>query len=246
MSRHTKWGIVAAILSLALVSTLLISLSVKSTHAPLVTDDFFPFTSSAGPIADTNDRMMYEETDPYATVYPSNQEDYTLTASAPDLYFYTDQYPSTGSETVFESTWTVKIYVSATSPGNKFYTSIGLASGDPPSTDNETPQISMTASSAGEYTITGFDFTGFPSGSNNLANRRLFVRFSRLKNDVTLRYGDETSYWMGLTTGTVVPENLLGFLFLAPFIPITAKAFVRWLKREKLLATHEGERRGKR
>ena len=54
------------------------------------------------------------------------------------------------------------------------------------------------------------------------------------------------STYSTFNTGYVIPENLLGFLFLAPFIPITAKAVLRCLKREKLLATHEVERRGKR
>lgn len=164
------------------------------------------------------------------------------------LYFYTDRYPSTGSTAEFTGTWEIKIYVSVTSSGNTLDASIGLTGNGVDTTEYETPVVVKTGiNSPGEYTISGFDFSSFPTplSASPINGRRLFVHFARGTYDITLRYGDTSGYWMGLTTGTVVPERLLGLLFVAPFIPLVAKAAARWLER-KPSPDYDRERRGNR
>lgn len=171
----------------------------------------------------------------------------TLTP-APDriqnLYFYTDRYPSTGSTADFtDPLWEVKIYVSATSSGNTLKVSIGLTGESVDTTEYETPMVEKTGiDSTGQYTISGFDFSGFPApiSASPINSRRLFVHFKRGTYDITLRYGDDPGCWMGLTTGTVVPENLLGFLFLAPLIPFVANAAAQWSEKGRRQAGREG------
>ena len=82
----------------------------------------------------------------------------------------------------------------------------------------------------------------------DITNRRILVEFEQTMPEkwTKLEWSGADSGGSSLTTGYVIPENLLGFVFFAPLIPLIAKAVVRRLKREKLLATHEGERRGKR
>lgn len=165
-----------------------------------------------------------------------------------DLYFYTDRYPPTGSTADFTGTWEVKIYVSATSSGNTLKVSIGLTGVGVDTTEYETPFVEKTGiDSTGEYTISGFEFSGFPAplSESPINSRRLFVHFKRGTYNITLRYGAKPDCWMGLTTGTVVPEKLLGLLFVAPFIPLVAKAVARWSERKRS-ADYDGEGRGER
>jgi hypothetical protein len=165
-----------------------------------------------------------------------------------DLYFYTDKYPSSDSTADFTATWEVKIYVSETSSGNILNVTIGLTGEDVDTTEYETPIVQKTGiDSPGEYTISGFDFSSFPTplDASTINSRRLFVHFERDTYDITLRYGDEISYWEGLTTGTVVPEKLLGFLFVAPLIPLVTKTIVQWSERKRS-SDSDRERRVKR
>jgi len=216
------------------------------------------FGSRTAITADATDNQRFQSRISKYGVNPGFEGAWRSVAAAPftgkfariqrDLYFYTDRYPSTGSTAEFTAAWGVKIYVSQTSSGNTLSASIGLTGNGVDTTEYETPVVVKTGiNSVGEYIISGFDFSSFPTplSASPINGRRLFVHFGRGTLDITLRYGDTSGYWMGLTTGTVVPERLLGLLFVAPFIPLVAKAAARWSER-KPSPDYDKERRGKR
>jgi len=180
------------------------------------------------------------------------------------LHFWSDDYDYSGSfidiPDADAESWTVKFLVGAVKTVNlDVVIRITLADGSPHSPALVVSKI-VTASKNSLNTVT-FSYPEYFTGDwqtdedgerdgiqkllyQDTTMHRIQVDFEGFTGNVPIKYG--TGNEGSLTTGVVVPENLLGFLFLAPFIPITAKAVVRRLKREKLLATHEGERRRKR
>lgn len=179
------------------------------------------------------------------------------------LHFWTDDYDYSGSfvdiPDADAESWVVKFTVGAKVANLDVVIRITLADGSPHSPALEVSQT--IATSKNSLNIVTFSYPTYFTGEwqtdedagrggvqkllyHDTTMHRIQVDFEGFTGDVQMKFG--TGYEGSLTTGVVIPENLLGFLFLAPFIPITAKAFVRWLKREKLLATHERERREKR
>lgn len=267
VNRHLFGGVVAVGLASIIVCAFILSFSVPSLAERTASESIFHFTSNAyegttlsGTYASPggDDHHMDD-----LISAPEGPATVTTFVAGDHLHFWTDDYDYSGSfidiPDADAESWIVKFLVGAKVANLDVVIRITLADGSPHSPALVVSQnILPTKNSLNTVTFsyptyfTGDWQTDEDAGRDGVQKllyhdttmHRIQVDFEGFTGNVAIKYG--TGNEGSLTTGVVVPEDLLGFLFLAPFIPVTAKAIVRRLKREKLLATHERERRGKR
>jgi hypothetical protein len=267
VNRHLFGGVVTVGLASIIVCAFILSFSVPSLAERTASESIFHFTANAYEGTTLSGTYASPAGDDYhmddlisapegaATVYTFGVGDH--------LHFWSDDYDYSGSfidiPDADAESWTVKLTTGAKVANLDVVIRITLADGSPHS-----PALVVSkniAASKNSLNTVTFSYPEYFTGDwqtdedggrvgvqkllyHDTTMHRIQVDFEGFAGAVAIKYG--TGNEGSLTTGVVVPENLLGFLFLAPFIPITAKAIVRRLKREKLLATHEGERRRKR
>jgi len=267
VNRHLFGGVVAVGLASIILCAFILSFSVPSLAERTASDTIFHFTSNAYEGTMLSGTYASPGGDDYhmddLISAPEGTSVIKNFAVGDHLHFWTDDYDYSGSfvdiPDADAESWVVKFTTGAKAANLDVVIRITLADGSPHSPALEVSQTIATSKNSlitVTFSYPTYFFTGDWQTDEDLGRggvqkllyedttmHRIQVDFEGFTGTTTIKFGlgNEGS----LTTGIVIPENLLEFLFLAPFIPITAKAFVRRLKREKLLATHEGERRGK-
>ena len=238
MNKHLFGGVVAVGLAFILFCTFTLSLGVLSFYVKAASDNTFDFTGATQTFSIAG-QPTYEMTD---------RRDYSPPADGnvrvnQETYWSTDQYPA-GSycDTSATSTWTV--YIEWTGGGIAGQIPFGieinaLILDSAFSEVNKAVGTSLLTISAatGSATIT-MDAWGTQESTFDLSGRYLALKFIGAAGNkrFNLEYGETHSRF---NTGYVIPENLLGFLFAAPLIPLVGKAVARWSERIRRSAGRE-------
>ena len=248
MNRHLFGGVVAVGLASIILCAFILSLGVPSSCAQVASDNTFDFTGDTS----NNPTTSYLLTDRRETPAPAAGSIMLITSP---VYWSTNQYPDQGTSTSTADTSSDSVWSITLDVGNV----VGSPSGCQVQilivdssfvVKNSMTAVSFTPVKNTRQTIE-FDESTWTYQSDNwdIGSYFIVVKFTATtistKNKWALNYGTGDPIASTLNTGYVIPENLLGFLFVAPLIPLVAKAVARWSERGKPSASRDGEKRGR-